>query len=200
MKSVQGVSKRKSSPRAFAKTDIRYWQQSVYRPTYSGEDSSKRQALQYHAKMQVQGRRENFALQTNNKAVAADKARTIYMEIISHGWPSALEQFKPQASRSKTAIQTVGELISIAQEGSTLHPRTLAEYGSNLRRLVSEAFGISSRMGRHPTVGSKQKDWRNRVNAVRLSDLTPEVIEKWKKAYLGRAGTDPLKRRHAPPA
>jgi integrase len=155
------------------------------------------EVLQYHAKMQVQGRREGFALQTNNKAEAADKARGIYLQIVTHGWDSALKRFKPQAVRSKTAIRTVGELVAAAQERATLQPRTLAEYCSNLRRLVSEALGISTRIGRRPTSGSKQKEWRERVHAARLSDLTPDVVERWKKAYLVRAGTDPLKRRHA---
>lgn len=201
MKSVQEVSKSKTktktAKRVFAKTDIRYWQTCVFRPSYSGSHDSRQEVLQYHAKMQVQGRREGFALQTNNKAVAAEKARTIYMEIVTHGWDTALKRFKPQAVRSKTAIRTVGELVSSAQERTTLHPRTLAEYCSNLRRLVSEAFGISARVGRLSTAGGNHKEWRDRVHAVKLSDLTPDVIERWKRAYLGRVGNDPIKRRHA---
>ena len=62
----------------FAESDVRYWQRAVFRQSYTRNGQSfltKTWAM----KVAYEGRRETFPLGTPNKAVAAAKARDIYM-------------------------------------------------------------------------------------------------------------------------
>ena len=82
---------------SFAKTDARYWQDVIFRPAYRAADASQREVKQYHVKIQHQGRRGSFQLHTNNKAAAADRAKAIYLKLVSQGWESVLKEFKPMS-------------------------------------------------------------------------------------------------------
>ena len=84
-----------------------------------------------------------------------------------------------------------------AASRTTLNARTLSNYCRSFRRIVSESFELGSRRGRPATKGSKHREWLARVDAVRLSTLTSDVIQRWKKFYLSRAGTGPVKKRGA---
>jgi hypothetical protein len=80
-KSVQETSKQD-------KTDVRYWQRRLFKPTYTRD--GKRFELEHFAvKLQHQGRRDNFNLGTPNRTAAAVKARDIYVYLQANGGTAA---------------------------------------------------------------------------------------------------------------
>ena len=117
-KSVQEVSKRNAgldTAKRHPKTDLRYWQDAVFLPTYT-KGGETRIAGEYAVKIQHAGRRETFSLGTSNKTAAAAKAKDIYISLQSNGWEVALAKFKPKASQ---CASTVGEFIEAVKKTAT---------------------------------------------------------------------------------
>src|SRR5438445_2798602 len=79
-KSVQEVSKHKKrgSNGRFPRTDVRYWEQVIFQPTYT-RGGEVRKVGQWAAKIQHLGRRETFPLINANKTNAAARAKEIYL-------------------------------------------------------------------------------------------------------------------------
>ena len=63
----------------------------------------------------------------------------------------------------------------------------------------SPTFSRSMRDNRNSTTArvAGGEKWLARIHAVKWKDLTPNKIQKWKVAFVARAGTDPTKRRVA---
>jgi len=95
--------------RNFGKTDLRYWQAAVFKPTYN-KDGKTLRVEHWAARMQWRGRRELFNLQTSNKAAAAAKAKDIYTMLAGTGWPATLAKFKPAMQRKPVA--TIGDFLN----------------------------------------------------------------------------------------
>jgi integrase len=181
------------------KTDSRYWTDRVFFPKYTRD--GKTQALkEYAARMSHLGRRETFPLQTANKAAAAAKARDIYEQLRAHGWEQAIRRFKPKPLKAPvSSIATVGDFLTAIRETSTGNEKTLADYARALRLIVSQSFEIEDEDGKrfnHRAGGGREK-WIAQVDAVKLSELTAERIQRWKAAYLKRKGGNPLAERTA---
>lgn len=175
------------------------------------------------------GRRGTFTFGRNAEA-AAERARQIFLCITTHEWRTALEKYSPgaasrlrrkeaeAASRAHAELvggriekPTVGDLIRVAGELSTVRPATLHGYVKSLRFMVAEMFAIPhseevpalrSRKGQKPKLRAKDvrhdyragglAKWRAAVDAITLETLTPAGLQKWRKAYLGKAGADPV--------
>ena len=105
-RSVQAAS---DEGAALAKTDVRYWREAVFQPTYT-RNGDRRKVDHYVVKLQFPGRRETIPLGTANREDAAQKAREIYLYLQSHGWEETLQKFKPKSARSAArATASVGE-------------------------------------------------------------------------------------------
>ncbi len=65
----------------FPKTDIRFWQNAVFRQAYT-DDGRRRLTKEWYARMQFRGKQAFFSLGTPNKAAAAAKARDIYLALL----------------------------------------------------------------------------------------------------------------------
>lgn len=181
------------------KTDTRYWADRVFFPKYTKKGES-RTLKEYAARMRHLGRRETFPLHTANKATAAAKAREIYDHLRTHGWVPTVKKFKPGAvKRPTSSIITIGDFLKAVRETSTGNQKTLADYARALRLIVSQSFEIEDEDGQRFNYreGSGRAKWLERVNAVKLSDLTPKRIQRWKVAYLKRKGGNPAADRTA---
>ena len=77
----------------FSKTDVRHWSGSIFRKGYT-RDGRRLYTKEWYARMQHDGRRDFFPLQTPNKAAAAARARDIYLHLLAHGWESTLAVYK----------------------------------------------------------------------------------------------------------
>src|SRR6266550_4750858 len=200
-KSVQEVSKHFDSsaePQGhYGKTDIRYWQTAVFRQSYTRNGLAHR-ASEWAIKIQHVGRRETFPLGTANKAAAAAKAKNIYLSLFASGWAATLAKFKPKASAQCRTATTVGEFLKQAIASAGGRSKTTEGYCRAFRTIVASIFKIdggSAKFDYRP--GGGREKWIAKIHAVTLSDITPDKIQKWKVAFLQRAGTDPLKRRAA---
>jgi hypothetical protein len=82
------------------KTDIRFWQSSVFRQPYT-VDGQRRLTREWYSRIQFQGKRQFFPLGTPNNAAAAARARDIYLSLIASGWENTLRRFKPFSAASE---------------------------------------------------------------------------------------------------
>jgi integrase len=117
----------------------------------------------------------------------------------AHGWEPTIKKFKPGAAKTPTSsVRTVGDFLTAVRETSTGNEKTLADYARALRLIVSQSFEIEDEDGQRFNYQKGGRDkWLVRVNAVKLSELTPERIQRWKAGYIKRKGGNPLADRTA---
>src|SRR6266403_4804424 len=84
----------------FSKTDLRFWQDRLFRETYRSHGRLHKTS-HWSARIQHEGRRERFPLYTPNKAAAAAKARDIYLFLAANGWIQTLAKYKPSSQRQR---------------------------------------------------------------------------------------------------
>ena len=198
-KSVQEVSKQNQKRDAVtrhAKTDVRYWDRAIFQPTYT-RDGKSRLVGEWAAKIQHLGRRETFALGSANKAAAASRAKEIYLSLQSAGWTATLAKFKPKADAAGHSVVTLGEFLAEVKTKASGRTKTLEGYCRAFRTIVSDIFGIDGGTAKYDYRTGGLKEWLGRVEAVKLANISPEAIQKWKLRFLRRAGGDPLKERAA---
>jgi hypothetical protein len=121
----------------FSKTDIRFWQNAVFRQPYTvgGQRSLTKE---WYARIQFRGQRQFFSLGTPNKAAAAAKARDIYLSLTTSGWEITLRRYKPSsAAPNKLASNgsTVGNFLAELKEKSDAKPKTLEGMRLHCERL-----------------------------------------------------------------
>lgn len=178
----------------WAKSDLRYWQDVVYRPEYRHKGSIEQSEF-FVVRIGHEGRRTTFPLGTSNKAAAALKAREIYHVILANGWAAALGQFKKNVKPS--CPLTVGEYLAEAKKHLDVRPRTFGGYARAFRKIVSDIFGLDPGRAKFDYQTGGRDAWLGDVDAVRLAAITPEKIQQWRADFLGRAKGDTLKLRSA---
>lgn len=176
-----------ASYRDHPKTSIKYWEGAVFRSVHKHGGETKLGKF-YCAKIAHDGKRYTFNLKSAEKGEAARKAKQIYMSLVSKGWEETLAEFKPPKDRktetSSTTIRTVGDLIDAASNILTVGERTAADYGRAFRHIAADISGITVKK-----VGSRDK-WKNRVNDVPLTTITPQKVLAWKKSFLSEKTED----------
>ena len=198
-KSVQEVSKqqpKRPTQGRHAKTDVRYWEKAIFQPTYT-RDGKTRIVGEWAAKIQHLGRREAFSLDSANKAAAASRAKEIYLSLQSAGWAATLAKFKPKADAASRSVATVGGFLADVKAKISGRPKTIEDYCRAFRTIVADIFDIDGGKAKYDYRTGGRKKWVDRVEAVKLSDVTPDAVQKWKLRFLRRAGSDPLKQRTA---
>ncbi|MGB8352744.1 MAG: tyrosine-type recombinase/integrase [Chthoniobacteraceae bacterium] len=188
-KSVQQVSKQK-----FARTDLRYWQEAIFRPTYK-KDGTTCSLQEWVAKIQHCGRREVFNLHTPNKAAAAALAKEIYISLVGAGWQTTLAKHKPEMQRK--AVSTVGDFLTELSGHWSGKPKTFEDYCRALRTLLSQIFGVEGGRGKFDYVNGGRDKWVAKINRIKLIKITPDKVNKWRIAFVKKAGGNPLKARRA---
>ena len=190
LRGASGAGKR------YAKSDLRYWEAKLFHDAYT-RDGRRVEGTDWSARIQHAGRRESFPLHTPNKAAAAAKAKVIFLCLTGAGWEEALQRFKPEAAKPVVSNATVGDLIREVTAIGGLRPKTVADYAKAFRLIVADVSGIDGGMAKFdPHTGGRQK-WLEKVEAVPLAEITPDKVQKWKLAFLRRAGKDPAMQRRA---
>jgi integrase len=87
-------------------------------------------------------------------------------------------------------------LAELAQKAD-LNAKTREGYAVALRKIVADSFGIDDGKAKFDAHGGGRAAWLERVHGIRLADLTPATVQKWKRDFLARAGDDPLRQRTA---
>ena len=169
----------------FSKSDVRYWQRAVFRQSYTRNGHSfltKAWAM----KVAYEGRRETFALGAPNKAVAAARARDIYLFLAANGWEAALARYKKTkritGERSIEQAVTVGEFLDAVFTVST-NRSTIEGYAIAFRKIVADLFGFSGDPAKFDYQSGGRGQWLARVHGVDLSKITPAKIHHLPKQF-----------------
>jgi integrase len=181
-----------------SKTDTRYWLSRVFKhervvnaKRYSDTDYS---VLVAHKKQ-----RKQFALSTPNKFEAANKAREIYRSLVLRGWDTTLKEFKEKkqdaAAPARADDATIAEFLSELKALHASRAKTIDDYATSLRRIAASIAGIAS--GGRGGSADTHKLWREKVDACKLSILTPQAVQKWRESFIVAAASDPVKQRSA---
>jgi integrase len=189
-KSVQETSKQRP------KTDVRYWTRRLFKPWYT-RDGQRFELDTYAIKIQLRGRRETFALGTPNKTAAAARAREIYLFLAANGWEAAREKFKPKSPEILKTGATVGQFLEELRAKAELKPKTFESYCVAFRRIISDAFKVEGGTERFDYRTGGRDRWIALVHAIPLAEVTPARIAEWKRGFLARAGSSPVKQRAA---
>ncbi len=167
---------RRTRTKSIGKADARYWLQAgklLSDPRWSGA---------YFCKVQVNGRRESFPLRTTNKNAAAGKAAKIYGDVCALGWNAALIKHKPESEKVAKAA-TVGALIEAATRLSPdARPESLETYAKALRRITAAVIGMDC--GKKYDCKRGSLEWRAKVEAVSLAQLTPARVLAWRNSFV----------------
>ena len=127
-----------------AKTDIRYWQESIFRRRFKYLGKT-RATVNYSARFQHLGRRETISLGTPNRAAAAARAREIYLHLLHR----LRGVFLTALGAEETQIEaSFCEAIRIAKEQKSvwLEKRAEATYTEYRRQKASGAGGRGFRL------------------------------------------------------
>ena len=174
---------------------MRYWKSRLKKRTYKSRGQSV-EIKDWQTRLFSGSREEWFNLVTQNPTLAAQKARDIYMHLKANGMPATVAKFKVKPEE-ETKVSTLGEYIKAVEAQCTLNPETLYSYARRARQIVGEILNIPHSPKKYDYVNGGQGAWRKKVDAYKLNNLTASKINAWKKRYVEKAGTDPLKRKRA---
>ena len=141
----------------------------------------------YSVQIQHANRRAWIGLHTANKEQAAILARKFYEDLRANGWDSAIARRKGNPAAEKKVNVTIGEYVDAARAKSLIHVKTIESYAAALRKIASDI---------HATPHDGKRQWRARVDSIKLDTLTTEMIEAWRAQFI-KAATDPLKEKSA---
>jgi integrase len=187
------------SKKKFGKTDARYWKSRLFRNTY-GHGSARGETADWCIKLKHLGRRETINLRTGNAEAAAAKAREFYRTLVSGGWDAALATYKPRVAAAAATIGpvTVRDII-LASDQRAVHVRatTLRDYQGSLRQIAADLADLERPVDRHDYVNGGSARWREKVEALPLSIITPEALRRWQTTYVKSRDTTPAAARSA---
>jgi hypothetical protein len=187
------VLAKSEKPKRLPKTHKDYWKERVEKLSYKDKDSGETlEAGDYSIRLYYLGRREYFPLNTSNRKTAGDEAKRIYTFLKANGWEPTLAKYKPEAEE-KPEVETVGDLIAAAKDKSDVRPRTLQGYSGSIRRLAGSIKGIDANDASKYQPGGSQ--WQVKVDKVKLSTITPEKVQAWRKKQLDKLNPAERKRK-----
>lgn len=172
----------------FSKTDIRFWQNAVFRQPYI-VDGQRRLTKEWYARVQFQGKRTFFPLGTPNKAAAAAKARDIFLFLTVNGWPLTLARYKPRSqalSTVDTSEITVGSFLDAVLSVCT-NRSTIEGYAIAFRKIVADLFGLAADPAKFDYQSGGRDAWLAKIHGMRLCEITPGKIHEWKQELMVNA-------------
>ena len=176
---------RKSLP----KSHQDYWASRLVKRVYD-RNGDPIEIPDWQVRIAFLGRREWFNLRTANKAAASVLARDIFAALLTIGWDGTLAKYKPESVLNNPA-PTVGEYLTEVGAKSGLRPRTLRNYANCLRTIVAGIQKIESGKAKYDYRSGGNTEWRQKIDGVKLSAITPEKVQAWKVGYLRDAGSSP---------
>jgi integrase len=186
----------KRSQSRFAKTDLRYWRETVFKPEYS-RGSKTRESPNWAMQIKHQGRRTMLSLGTPNKEEAAARAREIFLSLKANGWEATLAKYRPENTPAARLNATVGDFLAEVKAKADGDPKTIEGYCKSLRKIVADIYGVPDGPAKFDYRSGGHQQWLAKVHGVRLASLTPAKVQAWKRSFLAKARSDPLSQRQA---
>ena len=170
-----------------------YWKERILKKKYQNSKTGKVEEVgNYSVILSHLKHREYFNLDTPKQVIAAKKAKGIDVFLKANGWKATLAKYKPEAEK-KPEIETVGNLIEIAEERAEVRSLTFRQYTGAIRRIVAGVKHIESSDASKFRPGGSQ--WQVKVDKVKLSEITAEKVQAWRKAQLGKLNPAERKRK-----
>ena len=182
-------------PRRLSKTHLDYWRTRIRRPLYT-VNGAIHQAPNFAVELQYRGKRRNWTLGTPNQDAAAARAKEIYLYLQADGWEATIQKYRPPILAERKVNVTVGEYIAEVQKIASGKGRTIEAYARALRKIVADIFNVPGKTSKFDFYGGRAR-WREMIDSRRLAELTPQKIQEWKRAFIARAGHDPIAVRSA---
>jgi integrase len=179
----------------FSKTDLRYWKERIFKPTYT-RGGIRHESPNWAVYIQHRGRRHKWSLETPNREAAAAKAKDVFLSIHAKGWKATFETYRPKLVEKKRNV-TVGEFIEEVKAKADLDQKTVEGYCKAFRTIVAGVAGVDSGKQKFDYHQGGHKKWLADINTVRLAAVTPSKVQEWKRAFLAKAKRDPLSQRRA---
>jgi len=170
-----------------AKTDLAYWRRRLRKQPNSAN---------WFAEISARGVRRKLSLETPNKESAAVRARDIYQLARAVGWDAVLQKYRPKSFEAKSNL-SVGQFIALAESVASVQKVTWQGYVRAFRRIVSDSFNLDLGKKKFDPHGGGNQEWVQRVDAVKLANVTPQKIQQWKRSFLSLAAPDPISQRSA---
>ena len=123
-------------------------------------------------------------------------ARDIYQLARAVGWDAVLQKYRPKSFQAKSNL-SVGQFIALAESVASVQKVTLQGYVIALRRIVSDSFNLDPGKKKFDPHSGGNQEWVQRVDAVKLANVTPQKIQQWKRSFLSLAAPDPISQRSA---
>ena len=181
-----------------SKTDLKFWKGRIFKPLWRRSDGLRVESANFAVEISFRGRRIKWTLDTPNREAAAARAREIYLFLAANGWEAALARYRPkEAPKPKANEITVEEFLARTRATSHLSNRTFTGYAEALRRIVSDIAHIPGSNRKFDKVNGGRLQWLQAIGAVRLAKITPEALDRWKRAFLSAAKPDPISQRSA---
>ena len=181
----------KSKENKFPKTHPKHWEKRVFKKSYLLADGTKATRNSYMIRIQVDGKRKEVDLETGDRREASKRAMEMYFEIRSKGW-DALSS--PSTLRCEVVESpSVGDVIKRFEDCNDIAPQTARDYISSLRKVAAWVGDILSDKNRYDYVNGGIDQWRRQVDAIKISQLTPLQMQRWKRFMIKSAKGDPLK-------
>ncbi|MDB4734476.1 tyrosine-type recombinase/integrase [Akkermansiaceae bacterium] len=176
----------------YPKDDERHWQQRVFHQKHGSRTGGTHEDKTYSVQINHAGRRRTFQLNIANKKAAGKKAREIFRSLLANGWDQTIDKHTLKKGTIPN-VTKVDDLLRVYSELADVPEKTASNYARVFRTIVAEIKGIGGDKQRFDYVTGGAEKWRKKVGAVKLSDITPSKVQKWKLAYVKKRATDPLK-------
>jgi integrase len=152
-------------------------------------------------KLQAGGKRMTLGLHTPNRDQAASKARRMYLDLIAGGWDLVMENHRHvEAPVAPVANNfsglTVGQYVELVRSKNLLSSKSIDGYALRLRTIVADIRDIRSTNMKYAAATSGRKAWADKIDAVPLASITPDMVRCWKKETIKKAG-NAIARKHA---
>src|ERR1043166_4491666 len=178
--------------RRVGRSHVDYWMPRLKKRSYLDREGRVVEIPEWQVRIAHLGRREWFNTGTANRAAAAEKARKVYLALISKGWQATLDEFKPDMQVSKDGC-TVGEFLDQVKAVSGLKPVTYEIYAKKFRSLVAGVFKIDGGKAKHDYVHGGYRAGIEKGRAMHLDKLRPEKVNDGKVRELKAASSNPLR-------
>ena len=83
-----------------SKTHRDYWTKRIFKPTYARHGATI-EARNWAVEIQHRGDRRRLSLGTPNKHAAVDRAKNLYMDVVTNGWAEAYAEVRPELRRQE---------------------------------------------------------------------------------------------------
>ena len=180
-----------------SKAHVDYWKKRLRKPRFT-RHGQREKSPNWAVSIQYAGLRREWSLGTPNKEVAAAKARDIYLSLIAHGWEVTQARYRPvHEARTEERPVTVGDFLAEVRAKADARPDTVELYSKCFRKIVSDIIGLPDSPKKRDHRCGGRAAWLAQVCAVPLAEITPGRVQAWKRAFVGKAGGDPLRERQA---